>query len=167
MSPAPTRDGIRISIDSRPNRYDYWALRTDGSFYLFKSLFEEAEGVSDRLFFDTRVVRTTELCMFLSGLYARLGAPDDSQLYLSLEMRGLRGARLTSSNGARVLHERGPATEDSAFAEITTSLRNLRNNMSGVVKTLLQPVFVIFDFFELNESVYESIVNEYRQGGFT
>jgi hypothetical protein len=50
--PAPARD-----------RYDYWAVRKNGDFYLLQSLFEDSRE-RNALFFNTRIVRVTEALMF-------------------------------------------------------------------------------------------------------
>ena len=76
--PRPYPDGIRteISIDQsamtgRPS-YDYWALRSNGDFYLLQSLFED-DRAEKKIFFNTRIVRVTESLMFASKLYSTLG----------------------------------------------------------------------------------------------
>ncbi len=64
----PYGDGIRaeISIGGEPNdrqSYDYWALRSNGEFYLLQSLFEDMR-TKDAIFFDTYRARyrSSDVC---------------------------------------------------------------------------------------------------------
>ena len=75
--PRPYGDGIKaeISIGDKPSErtsYGYWALRSNGDFYLLQSLFEDSRR-PNQVFFDTRIVRVTESLMFIENLYAKLG----------------------------------------------------------------------------------------------
>lgn len=63
--PRPYGDGIRAEVafdrsafSGRPS-YDYWALRSNGDFYLLQSLFED-DRTENKVFFNTRIVRVTE-----------------------------------------------------------------------------------------------------------
>lgn len=76
--PKPRNDGVYAEVAisdkgfTKTKSYDYWAVRTDGAFYLLQSLFEDerAEGM---LFFNTRIVRVTEALLFGHKLYSGLG----------------------------------------------------------------------------------------------
>jgi len=75
--PRPFEDGIRAevaildrSLSGRPS-YDYWALRSNGDFYLLQSLFED-QRAENKIFFNTRIVRVTEALLFAANLYEHL-----------------------------------------------------------------------------------------------
>ena len=84
MKPRPMRNGIVNTVIREGKSYDFWALRQDGSFYLLQTLFEDSQGANE-LFFNTRIVRTTEMLMYLARLYEGLNVPReyDSELYPS------------------------------------------------------------------------------------
>lgn len=169
MTPRPVTDGILTRIthlrDSITS-FDYWTLRNDGSFYLLKSPFEENVGAKKTLFFDTRVVRATEVCMYLLRLYANLRVPEVTRVYLMIRYAGLAGSVLKGSSGQPMFRPRGPAIEDFVAPHVTTTLAGLRSDMVEIVKTLTRPLFILYDFFELNDASYDHIVTEYQNGRF-
>jgi hypothetical protein len=164
MKPKPTSDGIVMATHSDRALFAYWALRGDGTFYLLKSLFEETKGQRQTLFFDTRVLRVTEVCMYLSRLYSRMGIPNESRLYLQLRFGGLKGALLKATDSRPFFHEQGPSAEDAVSTQVTTTLDALRENMPEVVKELTRPLFVLFDYYKLEDDNYRGIVENYQNG---
>src|SRR6266496_4182266 len=97
--PVPDEDGIRAEIDRRSDSrdsitwgYDFWRLRKDGTFYVLKSLFEDARSPSQRsIFVDTRTVRTAEVFLRTAKLYEALGVPPDTVISCRIEYGGLKG----------------------------------------------------------------------------
>jgi hypothetical protein len=164
MTPHPVKDGIVARIKADRGSYDYWALRQDGSFYLLKSLYEENNGQKNTLYFDIRVVRATEVCMYLARLYAGLGVPEDTRVYLFVRYGGLAGAILKATPSRPAFGEYGPAAEGSVSSQVTTTLAALRADMVDVVKAITRPLFILFDYFELPEGAYQSIVEDYAKG---
>jgi hypothetical protein len=164
MTPKPMKDGIVARIEPDRGSYDYWALRNDGTFYLLKSVYEENNGGKNTVFFDTRIVRATEVCMYLSQLYARLGAPDEARVYLRMNFNGIAGAVLKATPSRPMFRDYGPAAESGASSEVTTTLAGLRTDIVEVVKALTRPLFVLFDYFELPDDAYRTIVESYTRG---
>jgi hypothetical protein len=81
---------------------------------------------------------------------------------------GLAGRTLSAAGTRRnYLTPRAPATEDSVDEEISFRLQEIESNLVGIVKSLLAPVFHVFDFAEFVDSVYEDIVNKFVQGTVT
>ena len=80
--PRPTTEGIVAEIDATHRNgersYDYWALTKQGDFYSLMDLFEDGRR-ENRIFFDTRIVRTTETLMYCSRLFRGLGANGDTK----------------------------------------------------------------------------------------
>ena len=69
MRPQPLKDGIFNSVLASDNKsYDFWAIRNDGSFYLLKSLMEDMRSENE-IFFNTRILRTCEMLLFLSNFH--------------------------------------------------------------------------------------------------
>ena len=63
-----------------------------------------------------------------------------------------------------MLHDRQPSAEDATESKFRSSLQAIESDLVSLVKQLLDPLFVLFDFFQLSDSVYEDIVNNCVQG---
>jgi hypothetical protein len=169
--PQPYSDGIRAEVsitrsafNGMPS-YDYWALRTNGDFYLLQSLFEDSRA-SNKIFFNTRIVRVTEALLFAAELYQRLEVPQDATLKVRVVHRGLAGRELTSSSPNRLVWP-STARENEAKQEISVALGTVRGKLTEYVRQLTAPMFVLFDFKEFPESVYHDIVEAFVRGDTT
>jgi hypothetical protein len=163
--PRPRADGIaaEIAIEDRSS-YDYWAIKRSGDFYSLSSLFEDHK-TQGKFYVDTRVVRATEGLLYCARLYSRLGVDSSSKIQFSLRFTGLkdRVAAIISPYRAGLFQDYR-CTENEVGAEVSTSLQDIEANIVSLVKQLLSPVFILFDFLELSESIYEDIVNKFVQG---
>jgi len=78
---------------------------------------------------------------------------------------GLKGRRLSSANPNRALHDaRDPAHENESVVQLTVRLEQLESELVTRVKEILAPLLALFDFFELNDRVFEDIVNKFVAG---
>jgi hypothetical protein len=165
IRPHPRADGIAAEIPREDRHaYDYWALRRNGEFYWRGTLFEDdrSEG---QIFFDTRIVRVTEALLYCARLYTALGLDRLRVVTITVRHVGLKGRRLSSANPNRGLHdERDPAHENESVVQLTVRLEQLESELVSLVKEVLAPLFALFDFFELNDRVYEDIVNKFVAG---
>jgi hypothetical protein len=164
FTPRPMNDGIALKLQPDRGSFDFWALRTDGAFYLLKSLFEQEHGQEGVLFFDTRVVRATEVCMYLERLYTSMGLSGTARVSLQLRYAGLAGARLKATQNRIAFHERGPAAEATISPQVATTLAALRDDTVTVVKAITEPLFMLFDYFQLSDDAYRQIVDQYKAG---
>jgi len=102
-NPKPLSEGISSEIeikDDLVSSYDYWILRTNGDFYLMKSLFEDGEKRWKRntmLAFNTRIQRTTEILLYCQGLYESLGVDPSTTVKISIKHGGLENRFLSGS----------------------------------------------------------------------
>lgn len=172
VSPYPTDDGIEaeVAIVSEgpgvlfPKRsYDYWNLRLGGDFYILQSLFED-ERSQDVIFFDTRIERTTEFLLFLSRVYARLDVPDSTRLMVTVGYQGLKSRRLGAANPLRLMPQPRVTNADVSHASIECTVAELQTKLIDLVRALLEPVFVLFDFFEPADGVWKQIVDNFVSG---
>lgn len=165
--PHPRADGIVAVIGGgERGEYDYWTIRRNGDFYLLKTLFED-ERDPTKLFANTRIVRVTETLLYCARLYTRLDIDPAHDVNIAIRHGGLRGRILGASSPARHMIERAPAEEDEIETEIHSTLEGLQTNLVGLVKELLAPLFVVFDFFELSDAIYDEIVNAFVEGRVT
>jgi hypothetical protein len=169
--PRPVADGIvaevainRTSGGFGRTSYDLWKLFRNGRFYTLLSLFED-ERRPGTIFFDTRVNRVTEALLFLVRLYRRLSASDTDQLTITLRHSGLSGRTLEAANPHRFMSGDGSTSaEDEVEATITASVIELESNLSDYVKQVVQPLFVLFDFFQAGDGVIDDIVDRFVAG---
>lgn len=161
--PRATRDGIlaEITLEDRSS-YDYWALRKSGDYYLLASLFEDTRKPNS-VFVDTRMIRTTEAFLLCDGLYRSLGLKDDAVVAIEIVQSGLKGRTLTMANSSRrVLPE--TTQEDLSETTIVMELADLRAKLVDNVVSVLEPMFMLFNYKEFDRKVYEDLVTNYAAG---
>lgn len=165
--PRPKTDGIIAEIDIKDSSYDYWSIRRDGTFYLLKSLFEDVRK-SGHIFFNTRIVQITEVLLYSIRLYSGFKVPPDSRILIGIRHGGLKD-RVLSAIGGRDLffHDRSKSKEGEVYTEVETTSEKIESDLVDLVQRFTQPLFVIFDFFEVNGKVLEDIVNNYLEGRVT
>jgi len=166
FTPKPFKDGIRAIIytDSK-DHFDYWTLKKNGDFYLIKSLFEDSRA-EKRIFFDTRIVRITEVLMFCYRLYKNLGVKDDNRIVIRILHSGLKGRTLTAANPARVLFfiREQPCIEDEVETIIENKLDNINTKIKELVYSITQDLFVMFNYFIPARQVVDDIVDNFIKG---
>jgi hypothetical protein len=144
--PKPMADGIVAEIDGAFSSYDYWALRNNGDFYFLGSLFED-ERAQNAMWFDTRIMRVTETFLFCYRLYKALGVPDESSVTISVRHGGLLGRVLGSAKPALWALGRTSREAEIGWKKAVT-LGSIRSELRQTVKAALNPLFVLFDFFQ-------------------
>jgi hypothetical protein len=163
FKPRPITDGISAEIvpDAKES-YDYWAIRTNGDFYWMGSLFED-ERTPGEIFFDTRIVRVTEALQYCRKLYHLLGLDDQRIVQIHVRHRGLKGRKLSSADSRRHISRRTPAIEDQSEVDFPLPLGEIDAQLVTNVKKVLAPLFSLFDFFELSDTVYREIVDKFAK----
>ena len=164
--PTPDADGI-VARMSGYERFDYWALRLNGDFYLAHNLFENERDPS-AIFFNTRMVRTAEALLYCRNLYNNLGVENGAAIRFRTRHSGIKGRNLSTSSPNRMMWP----LERKASADASECVVEFEHPMTdrGVVektRELLNPLFVLFDFFEPDESIYQDVVGNFIQGRCT
>jgi hypothetical protein len=114
-------------------------------------------------FFDTRIVRTTELLLFLSRCYSRLDVSDDTRVGITIRHGGLEGRHLRSASTNRMLHDRD-TREDLVESSTTCSVGELQSQLVQQVRALLEPLFTVFDFMEISDPIWSEIIDGFVEG---
>jgi hypothetical protein len=164
----PTKDssGIHAEIaikDDEEVLYDYWAIHHNGAFYLKKSLFEDRRK-PNQIFFNTRIIRITEVFMYINNLYSFFSVPSNEKIEVTIRHGGLKGRVLSSSSPSRSLLEKYKTEHDEVHTKIETTLDEINSNIVNVVEEFTKPLFVQFESFELPREVLEDIVVNFRNG---
>ncbi|MET4217359.1 hypothetical protein ACVWWG_000501 [Bradyrhizobium sp. LB7.2] len=167
--PRPYGDGIRAEVsigheeEEGRKSYDYWALRSSGDFFLLQSLFEDSRRPTE-IFFDTRIVRVTESLMFIERLYTKLGAPSESRVKVRVTHKGFKGRTLSSASPNRSLFRPRKTDEETSSFEFSVTLGDMERTRVDDVKNILAPMFMLFDYMEINSDVYADIVRKFEAG---
>ena len=164
--PRPYKDGIKAEIsivEGGRKSFDYWAVRSNGDFYLLQSLFEDSRK-PNQIFFDTRIVRVTESLMFIESLYNKLGVPLEARVEIQMTHNGLKGRELGAASSTRYMSSRRPADENESTSEITTTLGTMGETRVDDVRNIVEPMFRLFDFMQFNPTVYDDIVRNFERG---
>ncbi len=167
--PRARADGVFAEL--RPDRhdsYDYWAARRNGDFYTLMSLFEdEDQRESGVVYLNTRIARVTEALLFCGRFYSKLLVDSSATVHLAVRHTGLKNRVLSAAgNRARTIQKRTSAEDESEF-EVTFTLSELASRIVGLVKDIVAPMLMLFDFFELDDSIYEQIVQDFIDGKVT
>lgn len=158
--PKPTTDGIIAKINFEDGEhYDYWTIRKDGSFYLLKSLFEDRK--PGHIFYDTRVIQITEALLYAVRLYSELKVPPESRILIGIRHGGLKDHIISKAIGGA---STGKSDEDEVYTEIETTLEKIESDLVDLVEEFTQPLFVIFNFFEIDKKLLGKIVDDFVAG---
>ncbi len=169
--PQPRKDGIatRAVVNNEGNynylTYDYWYLRKNGDFYLLKSLFEDSRKPGS-IFADTRIIRITEALLYCAQLYEELGVTGSVEVNIGISHGGLKDRVMRAANPARDsgLLGRYSTREDDAESAISVPLSEIRSTLVDRVRELAEPLFLLFDFFQPPDEVYDDIVGNFVEG---
>jgi hypothetical protein len=172
--PQPTAGGVVAQIafgpgqlqSNRVGSYDYWNLQRTGDFYFIRSIFEDELRRTNELFYNTRIVQVTEMLLFLARLYGQqLELTDTTMVSIKMTHGGLAGRYLTAIGSRGPLRRPpGPCTETHVETELTTTVGGLEAELIDNVKSLLMPVFTLFDFAVIPDSTWTDIVEGFVAG---
>jgi hypothetical protein len=163
--PRPSAEGIvaKIKIDEASRTScDYWTARSNGDFYLLQSLFED-DRAKNKLFVDTRLVRIAEALLFCSNLYSTLGVVEDARISIRIRHQGLAERELTIASSRRHMFPT-QTHENVSETQLVEALSQIRPKLVDTVIKFAEPLFMLFDFKQLNRVVYEEIVNAFAAG---
>jgi hypothetical protein len=132
-----------------------------------KSLFEDSMGrwtKGTTIAFDTRIHRMTEILLYCQRLYDHLGVDPSASVKINIKHGGLKDRQLTTTK-YRIFSRSAPiCIESETEKTIHVTLSNIRSNLVSLVKEFTQPLFLLFNFQEFADSIYEEIVNNYAEG---
>ncbi|MBT9438025.1 MAG: hypothetical protein GAS50_02405 [Desulfobacterales bacterium] len=160
--PHPTTEGIVAEI--KTETYDYWTINRNGDFYSLISLFEDYRKKPENIFFDTRIVRITEALLYCAKLYLFLGVDTNKKVFFSIRHSGLENRTLIAANQSRRLRKDYKSLENEVDTTIEFTLNQIESDLVQLVQKITDPLFTLFDFFQLADSVYEDIVNKFVKG---
>jgi hypothetical protein len=160
--PHPTSEGIVADILT--DTYDYWTIRKSGDFFSLMSFFEDYKDKTNNLFFDTRIIRITESLLYCARLYSFMNVDKSKKVFFSIRHTGLENRVLIAANPSRLIRTIYKSIENEIETTINFQLNQIESNLVELVKSITEPLFTLFSFFQLSDEVYEEIINKFVKG---
>lgn len=160
---SPSAD--RVFTD--PASSDFWQIARDGTAYLQRGYQEDGPDFEPGTFFDLTLAiwRTAEVLLHATWLAGQLGAERGTIRFVG-RYTGLAGRELISwaKPGLRyVLDDRHRARADSVDLTASASLGEVTEDLEGVVRTIVQPLYERFDGFDPSEALVAGQISELRR----
>ncbi len=171
LGPQPTGDGIKSIIPNRETT-DFWYLKNEGSYYFARTV-EEARADRSRvrypprpnpiLYFDTRIWRIAEFLLHCATLYRNLGVDPSATVRIDINHHRIRGRELDASDSRRLMWSSPISAVDKSTWGREVSLDFLTTGISDLTKEASRNLFELFDFWNPEEGVLDSVINEFMQ----
>lgn len=160
----PVKDGIFVNLDPDGiSKYDFWALRRDGSFYLLRNLYED-EVSTGHVFFDSRIEEITEILLYTNRLYSAFKMPITSEIKIRITHGGLKDRKMRfSPSGRHPVLGNSTCTEDEIPVETTASHDRIESDLGSFVEFFSKELFNMFDFFQVDRKIVDGIISDFRK----
>jgi len=87
-------------------------------------------------------------------------------LHVEVIHGGLKGRELRSA-GNRLMHQSRTTQEEAVSSMVDCTLADLQTNLVELVRSLVAPLFMVFEFFEVPDTVLAELVNNFVEGRVT
>ena len=169
--PHPTAEGIVAEImeKKKGQSFDYWSLRRNGDFYLLRDLFEDMKRPEqDALFINTRIAQTTEALLYCARLNSEFGIDSSEGVRISIRHGGLKGRKLAWITYYGLDFEDDcESSENESAVEFTCPLSRIESGLTELVKSVCEPLFTLFNFFQVPDELYAEKVETFVKGRAT
>lgn len=160
----PTREEIRPYLydnmiecwlgknNQDPAHADFWRVSPNGYLFLLRGYQEDStKELRPAEFFDlTLPVWHVSECLLHAGNFNAKVSGDDTDIRIAFGWNGLAGRELTSwANRNRMLFNGKRTRQDSFQKEIVVTSLQIRDNLPEVVAEIANPLFELFDFFQM------------------
>jgi hypothetical protein len=172
LKPVVDTNGIKaeLAISKHPfdddKTFDYWAIHTSGAFFILKSIFEDLRDPTI-ISFNTRIIRITEVFMYLKNLYSNLAIGSNKQLQVIIRHGGIKGRSLGTLAQNRFMLGTYFAGQDEVSSTNIVTIDDFIKDPGGVVEKFTEPLFEAFDFYKIDRKILDQIVLDYLQGKVT
>ncbi len=162
QKPIVKTDGVLSEIinDSEGKKsYDYSYYKKDGSFYTSVSHHEDSIGKLN-IIVPTRIIRVTEVFMFLAKYYTNLGFSVDEKIEIIIRHNGLAGRNLQPGFHYDLSIDR-ISNEDEIEERIISKIQEIENDLTDLVSKVMDSLLILFDFYKIDKSAIEGYVNNF------
>jgi len=149
---------------------DFWRISPDGFAFLLRGYQEDGmEGQGGReppppgTLFDITLPtwRTGEVLMHARSLAGAL-VEGPATINFKVHYAGLAGRELTSVSGRHLLFEGHVARQDTITLASVVEAASIEANLPEIVQPLLEPLYALFDFFQLPAAMVTNQIAEMR-----
>jgi hypothetical protein len=179
----PTREGIKpyvhgnaieCSIGAQDRQVtaehaDFWRISPRGQLFIIRGYAEDSERIQVApgtvLDLTLPVWRVGECLLYIVRLATALGA-DHTTIAIRCHWTGLRGRRLVAIDGRRAMFEDRVARSNECITSIGTPANRIAAALPEIVRELVEPLFVLFDFFRPGDDFYTVELDRLQQGRF-
>jgi hypothetical protein len=181
--PSPTSDGIVARILHPSNyfshpHYQYWSLRDNGDYYSAASLFEDGRQLREqmeqkalaheprRFYFDLAIYRVTEAFLYAVRLYEHLGVDPGTKISIRFVHDGLSDRELMdgTGRGSGLLPAETRCTDRRTEKSVTASLDDIEPGLYGLVRSVVEALFVLFNFARIHPDQIDYIARNFQDG---
>ncbi len=165
--PKAVKDGIQATIVAKRSftSFDHWAISQKGEYYFCRSYHEDFLENQEIpiLGFDTRIWRIAEAIDHTFSLYSQLEVDSQQSVELEIVHKGLKGRHLTANDPRRAftMWDNRISSEDVAVWKTRATLDEIKVNRKIYISQAIKAITVYFDFFEPQQAVIDSIIDEY------
>lgn len=179
----PTRDGIRpYSFDDAvecylggdanrrtadPAHADFWRVSSAGQLFLVRGFQEDSdrERIAPGTAFDLvlPVWRMGE-CLLHAEAFTALLCQEPRPITFEVTWQGLRGRELVAMEGRRMVFPGHIAKQDTLTRQLTVSSDQISDRLPELVYELVQPLYALFDFFQLPKALVDQELHRLRAG---
>ena len=134
---------------------DYWRVSDHGELFIVRGYVEDTMANERQRAYQPGAVfdltlpvwRIGECLLFMERLASALGA-SDSTVTVRVEWTGLRGRKLASVSGRRLLHDNRVAQAERQVSQTTVQVASISPSLVEIVRELTLPLYALFDFFQ-------------------
>jgi hypothetical protein len=143
----------RDGADHGPAHNDFWRVSLDGRFFIIRGHQEDEarDGeVAPKTKFDITLPswRVGEALLHAANMAAEMGDPV-AQVTIIVEWTGLAGRVVTNLERRRLVFDRHRAQQEQFRNSLTVQADQINNSLPELVSKLIEPLFELFDFFQL------------------
>lgn len=150
-----------------PSHSDYWLAAPDARLFLVRGYAEDDEPArlepGSALDLTLPVWRTGEALLHAERLARELN-DEAATVHFRASWEGLEGRTLRALYSRRLLTRARPAAQNVVTATASVAANQIGATLPEVVATLLEPLYGVFDFFEVPLRVVEEELDEMRRG---
>jgi hypothetical protein len=182
----PTRDEMRPYVEddviqcsmavleeTTSDHADFWRISRNGQLFLLRGHTEDgarlqrARSVEPGTVIDLvlPVWRVGEILLYLAR-FAEAAGRGHTAVSIACQWTGLRGRHLVALSGDRDLLEDRVARASVCGSNITTLADRIQSGLPEIVRELVEPLYMLFDFFQPDDEFYSTELARLQQGRF-
>lgn len=149
---------------------DFWRIDAQGNFYLLRGMQEDSLSAHHKVAEPGTVLDATLPVWRLGEFLLRINElgnamfEDGYEVIVECEWTGLNGRRLTILSHRRFLGQTHSSAQDVVITSGQFTQNGLQDMLPEVVKSLISPLYEVFDLFQPVDSLYAEELEEMKKG---